>query len=315
MVHVNREDVSITGHLAGKSAVFQFPDNLPEFNDDIEPRWFKRLVDLPVAPSLTNGDFTEGFRGWKKVYRYRAEVSPGFATELSSRENKAYARIFVRAKSPVAWANDENNEIYQLFRVPRDSSPVLRATYFLPFAPVNGGGYIRVCAMDESDYRFLMMFKWGENEHESDITPRAFGYALHGSQQGWTFLRDLAARKQGLFWNVDCTLGKEHHLEVNIASLYDAALQSSGAYKGMGITRLLVAPGVWCNRDADSRSEAWFRGFSLMDGESVHSGTLDGVQLPCDEKVFAVEFGRALQEREEKRAKRRQNKARRGGLK
>jgi hypothetical protein len=52
-----------------------------------------------------------------------------------------------------------------------------------------------------------------------------------------------------------------------------------------------------------------------MDGESVHSGTLDGVQLPCDEKVFAVEFGRALQEREEKRAKRRQNKARRGGLK
>ena len=315
MVHVDGDQVSITGHLAGHSAVFQYPDALPEFADDIEPRWFKRLVDLPAADLFVNGDFAKGLDGWRKVYRYRAEIAPGFAVEPRSREGNTFARVFVRAKNPVAWANDENNEIYQLVRVSKEAAPILRATYLLPHAPVNGGGYIRVCAMDDTDYRFLMMFKWGENERESDITPRAFGYALHGRQQGWTFLQDLADKRRGMFWNVADVPGEEHRLEVNIAALHDAVLGSPGAYRSLGVTRLLVAPGVWCNRDSGSRSEAWFTGFSLCIDSTTSESTVDGVPLPTDENAFSIEFGRALREREQKRANRLKNKAMKGNAK
>ncbi len=300
LVHVNGAEVHLEGRLAGEALPFEYPSTFREFREDIEPRWFRRVTEMPGSAQLLNGDFEDGLNGWLQCYRYVSDVNPGFLYENVPAPNRAgmeCARLLTRMKEPVSWASDENTEIYQIVNVPVGQSPTLNVDYFLEESPRSGGGYIRLVAMAGADYRFLMMLKWGQNEHKSHVMPRAFGYALHGEQQSWRFLQDLGARRQGLYWTIPSEPGTWHTVSVNAGDLYDEAHGEPGAYSALGVDRVLVALGTWCNNDSGAFSTASFDRVQLTVSEVATESQVDGRRIECDGTEFATVFGQELEDR------------------
>ena len=109
-----------------------------------------------------------------------------------------------------------------------------------------------------------------------------------------------------LFWNLRDGAGEWHTLRADLASLYDHAMGTPGAYDSLGIDKLLVAVGAWNNKEIGSHSAALF-------DDILITGTLDPVEslnnsdfLPTDESVFENEFGQVLIEREAERRRKMQ---------
>ncbi len=302
IVEVDGKSVAIRGHLAGQDRAYKYPRRLQRFREDLEPRWFQRTTELPSNAELLNGDFGRGLRHWQPCFRYVADDDPAFVWKACRKGGRNAAYVFTRAKEPIFWANDEMMELYQTVSVPVGGSPVLRAEYLLEEKPVDGGGYIRLSAMSGNEFKFMMMFKWGENERKADILVRGFGYALTGTAQGWTFLQDLGRNRRGFFWDLPCTEGKWHDLRANIEALYDAAMGTPGAFRQMGITKLFLAMGTWVNRSAEAASGAYFTDFHLIADTRLDS-TIDEASLSVDGSVFKTEFGQDLVERQKNKNK------------
>ncbi len=300
IVDVDGNNVSLQGRLAGEDRAFKYPRRLRKFTEDIEPRWFRRTAELPAKERLLNGDFRRGLDGWQPCCRYLADKEPGFVWKACKKDGRSAAYVFTRAKEPLFWANDEMMELYQCVAVPEGGSPVLRTEYCIEEKPVDGGGYIRLNAMSGNEFKFAMMFKWGENERKADILVRAFGYALTGTAQGWTFLQDLGREKRGFFWNTPSETSTWHCLTANIEELHDAALGAPGAFVQLGITKLFLAVGTWINRSKDAASGAYFANLNIDSNPQLKS-SIDGVPLTIDEHVFKTDFGQDLVERQQKK--------------
>ncbi len=302
IVDVEGKNVAIRGRLVGQEREFKYPRHLRPFHEDLEPRWFHRTPELPSNAKLLNGDFRHGLHGWQSCYRYVADDDPGFVWKACKKGARHAAYVFTRAKEPLFWANDEMMELYQTVAIPAGGSPVLRAEYLLEDKPTDGGGYIRLNAMRNNEFKFTMMFKWGENERKADILVRGFGYALTGTAQGWTFLEDLGRAKRGFFWIAPSETGTWHSLTANIAALHDSALGIPGAFAQLGITKLFLAIGTWVNRSKGAASGAYFTNFSLTSNPQLDS-SIDGIPLSIDEHVFKTDFGQDLVERQKKKRK------------
>jgi len=287
VVDVDGKNLTIRGRLVGQEREFRYPRHLRLFHEDLEPRWFHRTTELPSNAKLLNGDFGHGLHGWKPCYRYVSDNDPGFVWKACKKGKQHAAYVFTRSKEPLFWANDEMMELYQTVAVPVGGSPVLRAEYLIEEKPVDGGGYIRLNAMSNNEFKFMMVFKWGENERKADILVRGFGYALTGTAQGWTFLQDLGRNRQGFFWNVPSEPGTWHSLTADIGVLHDAALGSPGAFAQLGITKLFLAMGTWVNRSQGAASGAYFANFSLAANPQLNS-SIDGNAFPINEDVTVV---------------------------
>lgn len=305
LVDIQGEDVVLTGCLAGEVKMFTYPGAFPEFQDAVEPRWFQRVTELPAAAALVNGNFTRGLAGWQPFQRYLADDAPGFGWEARDVAGRRAARLFTRAKAPEFWANDENTELYQVVALP-EGAPVFHAAYYLDDPPRNGGGYVRLCGIRDAEFAFMMMFQWGENEEQSHILPRAFGYALHGEQQSWAFLQDLGAQRMGMYWDVPAAPGQWHELSVNLRALYDAVQGREGAFDDLGLTKVIVAIGTWTNRELGSESAASFGDIDLVTGEPGTASTVDGLSLATDAAVFTTRFGQELVDQTARKRERRE---------
>lgn len=297
VVDVDGDAVSLTGRLAGLEKEYVYPDRFCEYHDDIEPRWFRRAATFPGAPALANGRFEDGLSGWGITYRYVADIDPGFVWETKTFGGKPGAYLFVKAKEPLFWANDEMLEIYQSVEAPSEDSPVLRASYHLASPPTSGGGYIRLAALRDDEFLWMMMFKWGERERFADNLVRAFANMMHGRPLGWSYLQDLGREKKGLYWNLPATPGQWHELSVDIPTLYDTALGAPGAYARGGVDKFFLALGVWVNKDDDASSGAFFSDISLASEAVPPVSQISGAALVCDDSVFKTEFGQELMDR------------------
>ncbi len=296
LADIRGEEAVLTGCLTGEVKTFTYPPVFREFEDALEPRWFRRVTELPAAAALVNGDFNQGLDGWQPCYRYLADDAPGFGWAACAAKGRRAVRLFTRAKAPECWAKDENTELYQAVALP-DGAPVFQAAYFMETPPRNGGGYVRLCAVRDSDFVFMMMFKWGENEEQFHVMPRAFGYALYGEQRSWAFLQDLGAKRAGMYWDVPAVPGRWHELSVILPALYDAVQGRPGAFDALGVTKFVIAMGTWANKQPGSGSEAYFGGFALAAGGPEAPSTADGVPLTTDAAVFTARFGQALVDR------------------
>jgi len=297
LAHVDGDSLHLEGRLAGVDKPFRYPPRFRPFEDAIEPRWFRRITELPAADSLQNGGFRRKLSGWYACYRYESDEDPGFVARPARVEDVRTAWLCTKSKEPASWANDEMMEIYQIVAAPR--RPELRVRYRLETPPINGGGWIRVVAMAGKDFKFLMMFRWGENENKADILVRSFGYAIFGTPQGWTLLQELAEKKQGFYWQIPAAPGAWHSLAVNISALHDAAA-GPGSYQALNVDRVCVALGTWVNRDSGSTSGAHFTDVSLQHCDEIAPSLADGVVLPTDDSVFEIGFGKDLAERQKK---------------
>lgn len=297
VVDVDGDTVRLTGRLAGTEKEYVYPDRFREFHDAIEPRWLRRAATFPGIPALVNGRFEDGLRGWDITFRYVADVDPGYVWETKAFAGKPGAYLFVKAKDPLFWANDEMLEIYQTVQTPTDGLPVLRACYHLTSPPTSGGGYIRLAALRDDEFLWMMMFKWGEGERFADNLVRAFANMMHGRPMSWSYLQDLGREKKGLYWNLPSTPGQWHELCVDIGTIYDAALGDFGAYARLGVDKFFVAAGVWVNKDEGASSGAFFSDMALASEAAPPPSEINDTPLVCDDSVFKTEFGQELMDR------------------
>lgn len=213
---------------------------------------------------------------------------------MPQQHGRKSAYIFTKSKEPIAWANDENTELYQTVELPQSASPILTGSYYLEKEPINGGGYLRINSIKDNEFKFMMMFKFGENEYDSHIMPRAFGYAIHGRQHSWMFLQQSGSQKAGLFWDLPMETDWIHNLNVNIRALYDETMNYKGAFDSLGINKLFIGIGTWANRDVESKCGAYFGPIALAASENHVQSTVNGIALKADESVFNTQFGQGV---------------------
>jgi hypothetical protein len=305
LADINGADVTLTGRAAGVAAEYRYPNSFQPFDPSIEPRWLSTLPEFTPNTSLLNGGFENGLGDWLRTYRYSATHNPGFVVEAqrtSVQEGELAASVYTGSRG-VDWANDEMNEIYQVVSLP-SPTPMVSAAYQVPEAFKNGGGYVRIEVMRDKEFQFLLMARWGENEAAADYLPRAIGFAMHGTMQGWRYLQELGEQKRGLYLDIDAKPGAWRKLDINLAGFYDAALGQQRAYAALGANKAVVALGTWCNKEPDSQSRACFDAVSVTSTHADQPSTLDGATLTPGADVFKVGFAQALVDRQVKQAER-----------
>ncbi len=299
IVEVKGDDVTIKGRLVNVPEDYEFPKKFKEFTEKDEPRWFKRVVDIEPKNTLENGGFENGIDGWSTAWRYIADEHPAFGTFIDHqfvRSGKQSLMIFNHAKGREFWARDDNNPAYQIVKAPEGGRPIFKASYYLEERPENAGGFIRISAISDNEFKFMMMFNWSENEWRADYVPRCVGYEMHGVQQNWGYLNELGRKRQAMFWGVMDDPGQWHDLVIDIANMYDRCYGQEGAIDQLGVTKYHVVISTWSNRKLGSESVAYFYDISLTASEEKINSTYSNRPLPVHEHVFITKFGQDLKD-------------------
>ncbi len=311
IVHVDGEDVKLEGRLVNVKQGHIFPEELPEFTEDQEPRWFKKIVEFEPNEKIINGNFEDELKGWYKPLRYIADRHPAFEIALSDRYERSgehSAFVFTRAKGREFWARDDNNHLYQVVKPPKGNRPILNASYYMEERPENAGGYVRISGISGEELKFLMMFHWGDNEQRADYLPRCFGYEIHGWQQNWAWLYDLGKKRKGFYWKVPDDPGQWHDLKVDLRDIYERSIGQLNTFDKLGIDKYHLQIGTWTNPQSGSKSGAYFDRISLTASENKSDSKVDDYILPVNEWVFLTRFGQDLYDKETRRRAQRQGK-------
>lgn len=299
MVHVDGADVTLDGRLVGVDEPYRYPDQFATFRDEIEPRWWQRAITFTPHRQLVNGGFEADLDGWSQTYRYRTDEDPAFYVETTDAQVAAgdtALHVHAHAKGRTAWANDDNMAVYQMVAAPERGHPVLRAQYYLPARPENGGVFIRFNAMAGDQFKFLMMFHVSENAQRADYLPRCIGYEIHGRQQSWSFLQQMGAQNKGFFFTLPDDPDTWHTLVADIADLYDRAVDQNGAYAALGITKFYLSIGTWCNKQLGSRSDLYVDDVTLAGVSDPPPSRMDDRPIYVTDWVHRTLFGQELQE-------------------
>jgi len=296
IVNVDGDKVSLEGRLAGLAQGHSYPDTFQPFTDEVEPKLFHLVGELPVAPDFVNGDFSGGLKGWTLPYRYMRRENPAYTAEVVPRSDAAGEKalhIVTRESGAFAWGRDECNEATQVLALPAGKNPVVSASYSVPEAPSSGGGYVRAEFLRGTEFLFLSLFHWGVNEENSVFSPMSVGYALTGILQNWRYFRKLANQKKGFFWRLPMTAGPWNDLQADLAGLYDRAMGKPGAFAAAAPDRVRLAIGTWNDRVAGSSSQGLFSRIALKHADSPQASTLNGVAL-ADANIEPVVFGDSM---------------------
>jgi len=299
IVDVDGEDVTLKGRVVDVPEVHIFPKDFPEFTEEDEPRWFKRVVDFEPVDKVVNGGFENGFDGWHRALRYISDEHPAFDWVIDRRYKRSGDQsmfILSRAKGREFWARDDNTPVYQVVKAPKGPRPIFKASYYLEKRPANAGAYVRISGISGKEFKFLMLFKWGQNENRADFLPRCMGYEIYGIQQSWAFLSELGCMRQAFFWDVLDDPGKWHDLTVDIADMYDRCYGELGAFEKLGITKYHISLGTWTNPQAGSESGAYFDNVDLTAAQERITSKVGNRILPVNEHVFITRFGQDLKD-------------------
>ena len=298
-VNVNQSDVSILGRRAEQQRTFRYPDNFPLFAPEIEPRWLSRAIDLPAQP-FHNGSFETGLQGWQKVWRYQTDSQPGFVTETSHRlstDGRRSLLLGVREKGQ-AWANDELTEVYQIVPVQPGRSPILSLDYYAEEISKIGGGYIRLHAYKNSTHQATMIFYFGHNGVDANVSNIGKIFLLTGTGQFGTnrSFRELIQQNQVMFWDLSETEDRWHHLRVDIKSLFEKAAQFTGQ-STFDADKLFIALGAWNSIIPNSETQILFDNVKLQWREKPSVSVHNDEKLVVSRDIFEPRFARPVRSR------------------
>ncbi len=294
-VDIDGDRAVFRGRKIGSPVERVYPGRFGEFSEQVDPRAFEPVWKLPPGNALVNGDFENGLEGWLRPHRYLADEEPGFAWRTGTdrkASGQAAAWLAVREKGE-AWAYDEFVELYQPVRLAPDAAPVFSAKFNVPASGRScfGGGYVRIAAGSAEGPAFAMWFHFGARETRVRHVHQAVAYADHGAPQGMNVHQKLADARKLMCWPVPDYADRWQDLRVNVAGLYDAAVEQPGAFRRLGADRMVVALGVWCGMEKGACSGAWFDDVRLQDrGEG--GSTINGSPLVISPRIFQPPYGR-----------------------
>lgn len=289
VVDVKGDKVELKGRVAGAKGEIVYPGTFPEFNPELEPRWFTRVADFIPNAAVINGGFEHGLDGWLKVYRYIAEESPGFiveTTDRKARSGKNALYVYCREKGE-NWCYDETNEAYQVIKAPRKASPIVKVSYQVDKIPAEGGGYIKIMGFSDGAFQFLMVFDWAKDRYRSIHFPRSTYFTATGEKDGAHILYKLGQEKKAMFWEFEPVKGHWNDLVLDIQTLYDETHKKPGAYTALGIDKLFIGIGVWVDPIEGSECSAYFDDVNVIFDKSE----VEPTKLKTNESVFTTGYG------------------------
>ncbi len=303
VIDIDGKDATIKGRLnnVDKEYIFR-ADTFREYKDE-EPLWFKNVLDYPANENLVNGGFEGDLAGWMRPYRYLSDSEPGFIWRADSDIKKAgdkSAYLFVREKGQ-PWAREEMMELYQLVQV-KNQTPVFSAQFY-PEKFTGGGGYVRLCAYSGRDMKFLMLFDFGNGDKPDNMRMATNSiYTATGQKGSPGELIKMGREKTAMFLELDVAAGKWHDLAVDIAEFYDFTHRSGPKFAELGIDKMLVAVGVWCQRHKGSLSGAYFDEISISPRTGQDQAAIfDGEPVRLTAGIFKTTFGASRYEPDQKR--------------
>ena len=276
IVDVHGTDVRLLGRQIGRKAEHVYPANFREFSKNVDPRNLTAAWDLPAGQKLENGGFEQGLKGWYAPYRYIADIDPGYgwtAVDDKKASGERSARLFVREKGQ-GWAIGEFTELYQFVRLPQGAVPALELKYN-PGGATSGGGYFWVGGYSGKEARAAMLFQWGSKMNSKHTLFRSMTYVMNAGKAPSEGIELVARRNKSLFWTVPAEGNQWHNVNIDLSKAMDEATGQPGAFRALGVDRIVIGLGSWCAAGAGSKSEAWFDDISLrFDGKG--SMTIDG---------------------------------------
>ena len=75
IVHIKGEKASIQ-YKTVTEEVFNYPSELPEFDEEIYPLWLKEKWELPAGKNFKNSNFRDGLKDWGRRFVYKEDVHP-----------------------------------------------------------------------------------------------------------------------------------------------------------------------------------------------------------------------------------------------
>lgn len=306
VVDIDGEKVSVRSRLCAVEGEFVYPETFRQFTEDQDFRLLTRAIDLPAAPTLQNGDFEDGLAGWFMPQRYVCDGDKtGYIAEWRMRYKRQGAHSGYLYVIPMGknWLRDEYHEFYQIVEIPAHSAPLFKGSYRIEQPAPSGGGYFRLIGIggpaQKGDFKFLMQFDWGsvEAQQDADYYPRAMGYHITGEVSSWLYLQQIGKEKKGMYFPLPSEPDRWHDLKVNIATLYDQAIGKRGAFQQLGVNRLMIAAGVWSNKDVQVGSGAFFDAIALETAGEDVSCHVNDMPILVNESVFLTPFGQWQEDR------------------
>ncbi len=291
---VDGESVSFTGHKIGSNVEYRYPETFPEFSEEKDARALQRIGGITASAGVVNGDFSGGLDGWLHPHRYITDENPGFAwktCDVQRHKQNPAAYLFVQEKGH-GWAYDEHMALYQVIAIQNQEKPVFSCRYFAPVETKSyfGGAYIRLAGYSGIKPLFSMLFHWGAREARVRHLPQVWTYHDFGRAKGLPAFHRMSTEKQIMFWSVPDYSSQWHHLNVDIAQLYDLAQGATGSYEKLGADKLLVELGVWCGMEPGAFGAAYFDDV----GVTFQSGSVSAINdksLEITSETFQSPYG------------------------
>lgn len=269
IVHIKGEKASIQ-YKTVTEEVFNYPSELPEFDQEIYPLWLKEKWELPAGKNFKNSNFRDGLKDWGRRFVYKEDVHPSNLCEsrAAPETDGTALYLFCRRRGYQAPGQDrlpqDINRISQAVTIDSEAAPLIRFNYRIDGEDTDpegyAGGYALVEGYSGSNRVHKLMYSagkiwvnnWGARNLNKDVP--YYHFALLDDPDTW------------------------HHVNLNIARDFERTTPDK-TYGKLKADRLVVTLGVWNINDGDEQPFGiYFTGIELHDAQEDQSN-IDGIPI------------------------------------
>lgn len=190
------------------------------------------------------------------------------------------------------WTYDELTEVYQVVEVRGDRTPVLSLDYSINHLSSIGGGYIRLHAYRNDRHRGTMIFYFGHDGNGSSLrrVGRVFNLTATGEGDTLSKFEKLIRNKRVMFWELNQSIDRWHHLKVDVKDLYRQASRLAGENQALKADKLFISLGVWNGIEPESKTEVFFDNVNVQWKRQSILSTHNRKELSVTRDVYKPRF-------------------------
>lgn len=269
LIHIKGNQASVQ-YKTVTEEVFEYPDQLPVFDEELYPLWLSEKWELPAASNFINPDFGDGLNAWARRYVYNEDIHPSNLRESRSAPEKEGTALYLFCKRRGYQAPGQDrlpqdvNRVIQALDLNKGTRPVVRFNYRIDGENTDpdgfAGGYIRVEGYSGSNRLHKIIYSagkiwvnsWGARNVNKDVPFHHF--ALPAVADQW------------------------QNSTLNIALDFERVTPGI-KYSDLNIDRLVITLGVWNINDGNEQPFGiYFTDFKLEENQTRPS-TVGGVAI------------------------------------
>ncbi|MCK4749835.1 MAG: metallophosphoesterase [Bacteroidales bacterium] len=250
--------------------IFEYPAQLPEFDEVAYPLWLNQKWELPAVSNFNNGNFQNGLTGWAKRFVYTEDAHPSNLREVRSLPGKDGSGLYLycRRRGYQAPGQDrlpqDINRLSQAVEIEKGVIPVIRLNYRIDGGKTDpkgySGGYILVEGYSGSNRVHNLMYSagkiwvntWGARNLNKEVPYHHFG--LTAEPDSW------------------------HSALLNITTDFEKSSPGKN-YPDLKVDRLVVTLGVWNINDGDEQPFGIYFTNFVLESAGFELSNIGGVPI------------------------------------